>query len=107
LKLWLFLLSLLFFLNLADIGLTYYGLSLGATELNPLFFRQTIPVKLGLPIVLAFLFVLTVHYARKEKLKWAENMVKITVSFLVAFYLVIVVWNFLVVFLLSSFKMVY
>jgi len=96
-KLWLCLLPLLFFLNVADIGLTYYGLSLGLTEFNPLFFKQTIPVKLGLPIALAILFPITVHYARREKLKWAEDAVKITISFLVGFYLVIVAWNCLVV----------
>ena len=80
-------------LNVADIATTFCGLSLGATELSPLFSVEAIPVKIVLTFLYAGLFVLAYNLSMKEGSSKGLHVLNITLFGLVGVYAVVVANN--------------
>lgn len=89
-------LLVVFALNVADIILTGMGLSLGATELNPIVYAQgfqaAMLTKLGLGIIIAPIYIVTFRYCQKKFPKYVKAL-WILIAFLIGFYTLIVVNN--------------
>jgi len=92
-KRYIFLLFFLFFLNLADVTLTFEGLKRGAAELNPIFTSQTLAVKLTLPLLFVATFIPAFKLAEKARLEMGVKLLKTILIGLVIFYFALVVWN--------------
>lgn len=87
------LLIMLITLNVADITTTLHGLSLGATELNPLFSVGLIPAKLAASLVYAGVFVLAHNLCVKEGFIKGLHALNITLFGLVGLYIAVVTNN--------------
>jgi len=93
LRKYLCLLATLFMLNLADAATTIYGLSQGATELNPLYNPQNLQGKISAPIILATTWIPTYAYCRKRNFKKAKRLLEILLLSLVSLYVAVVYNN--------------
>jgi len=95
------LLFLLIVLNLTDVTTTFYGFSLGANEVNPLFPGQSfarpesLVIKIFLPVLYACLFTVTHRCCLKQGLSKGLQILNIGLFFLIGFYIIIVVNNLL------------
>lgn len=95
------LLLLLVTLNVADLITTIYGLSLGASELNPLFpempftSKESLITKIGLPFLYSGLFLITSWLYKKERFLKGLQLLKINLLVLVGVYLIVVTNNLL------------
>ena len=87
------LLLILVILNLADVATTFYGLSIGGTELNPLFQPEGLPIKLALPFLYAFLFLATYHLCRKQSFVKGLWILDVNLVILIIIYLAVVMNN--------------
>lgn len=88
-------------LNVADIATTLCGLSLGATEFNPLFSVKAITFKLAVTLLYAGLFVLTYNLSMKESFSKGLRVLNINLLVLVGIYVVVVANNLVVITLTS------
>jgi len=95
------LLTLLFTLNLADAATTLYGLSRGATELNPLFDVQTLEGKVVAPALFAVLWMLTFAYCDRQGHERLKAVLKALLAILLTLYAIVVCNNLLQLALLS------
>jgi len=95
------LLFLLVALNLADIITTIYGISLGGSELNPLFpgesfiTRESLIIKICLVIVYAGIFIVSYKLCKKESFIKGLWVLNIQLLVLVGIYIVVVGNNLL------------
>ena len=100
-KKFVWLLGLLVALNSTDIITTVYGLSLGAGEFNPLFpgdsfvTRESLIIKIGLPLVYIGLFNVSRALCKKESYSKGFWLLNINLLFLVGFYTIVVTNNLL------------
>ena len=92
-KIQLLLLATLFLLNLVDVASTFYGLSLGATELTPLFSRESVGLKICLPLVYAGVFAVTYRLCSKRAFSAGLRILNVNLLILVGIYAVVVANN--------------
>ena len=94
-------LLLLVILNLTDIVTTVYSLSLGGSEINPLFSEkpfinvESLTIKIGLPLVYIGVFTVTSKLCKKREFSKGLWLLNINLLFLVGFYLIVVTNNLL------------
>lgn len=87
------LLIVLVILNLADIATTFYGLSIGGSELNPLFQPEGVPIKIALPLMYAFLFLGSYQFCQKSRFKKGLKTLDINLAILIIIYVLVVANN--------------
>jgi len=90
-----YLLAFLFTLNLADAATTLYGLSLGATELNPLFRVQSLWGKLVAPVFFAVLWLFLYAYCDTQGYVKTKLTLKTLLAVVLGLYLFVVCNNLL------------
>jgi len=93
------LLMLLLFLNIVDTLTTFFGLSLGLRELNPLVnFNNlnSLVLKVFLTILLTVLMSISWNYASKHNLCQVKRFFYCLLVYLNIFYIVIVINNLVV-----------
>ena len=98
-------LLVVFAFSVGDVALTVLGLSLGASEINPLFrvqgFQTALIIKLGFPLIALILYpiiyrYLKTNYPNYTKVVWA------TTYFMIAFYSFVLANNLMLVISLAS-----
>ena len=86
-------LLLLIVLNLADVATTFYGLSIGGSELNPLFKPEGLSIKLALPIIYAFLFLVCHRFCLKLGFMKGLRILDVKLAVLIIIYMIVVANN--------------
>jgi len=90
-----YLLIILFLLNLTDTVTTLYGLSQGATELNPFYNTENLEGKILAPILFAFPWLFTYVYCDRRGHATVKTALKALLGTLLALYIFVVCNNLL------------
>jgi len=89
----------------ADVALTVIGLSLGASEVNPLFHAQGFPmalaIKLGFPLLALAVYPI-VYRQLETKFPRCTKVVWATTYFMIAFYAFVLANNLMLVISLAT-----
>ena len=98
-------LLVVFIFSVSDVALTVVGLSLGASEINPLFrvqgFQTALIIKLGFPLIALVIYPI-IYRQLETKFPHYTKVVWITTYFMIAFYTFVLANNLMLVISLAS-----
>ena len=87
------LLIALFVLNVADVATTFYGLSIGGKELNPLFRLQRLDVKISLPFIYGLFWLVSYALCERHGFKRGLSILNINLVLVTLIYALVVINN--------------
>lgn len=88
-----FIVVVLVILQVLDICMTRYGLHKGLFEMNPLYQIEIFPLKILLPIIVFFVYLLTLTQLNEIEQYFAQIAVSLSFGVVVVFYIIVITWN--------------